>query len=200
MERRWNHRRDMMRAIALAGLLALPLPACVASSRVQPVSVTEADYVPLSKKGASWIYRTVKTGRIEGKLTIVNEGYAVFEGRASTRFSWDYGDRDGRRYDQYLALSEGQVLVIGRDVVTMGSTVESRGRFDPPLLLMKGQVLRRTQMTVPAGQFEGIEVVSKETGFTKTEWWVKGVGLIKQEFLYTSGSRVRHELVQYSIP
>ena len=74
MERRWNHRRDMMRAIALAGLLALPLPACVASSRVQPVSVTEADYVPLSKKGASWIYRTVKTGRIEGKLTIVNEG------------------------------------------------------------------------------------------------------------------------------
>ena len=199
-----------------------------------------ADYVMLSKSGAKWVYnferevtvtkklmglRSKEHKKVNGTLTITNQGERSFEGRNTILFVWKFEQpRGNHSMNYYLATSPEGITLVGREF--QSSRVFVTTRYNPPKLYGKNpltigttwsfsgvahssgtktsskpfeetrSIVGREKVTVPAGQFEAIKLTdlhSRRT--TSTEWWVKGVGLVKGV-----RPRTRFELVSYSIP
>lgn len=153
------------------------------------------------------------TKQESGTLTISNEGEKDFDGLNASLFVSHYQFKFGSysRNSYYRTSPEGTMLV-GSEFI-QPTKPPRRTKHDPPLLYIKNPVLPGTRwrvgkstksvvgqerVKVPAGEFDAVKLVTEgDAGTTTTEWWVKGVGLLKRS---QPSSRLEAELMSYSIP
>lgn len=167
-----------------------------------------------------------KVQRETGTLTITNEGETKFADTRVIRLSWTFAGTIAYQMNLYLTASPDGILLIGSEI-KQGATT-SVERYEPPLLFMKAPVrvgtawdytgsriqrdgkataygvknelVQQETLMTAAGQFEAVRLAGRESnGNSSTEWWAKGVGLIRREEIASSHRSVS-ELVGYSLP
>jgi hypothetical protein len=173
-----------------------------------------ADYFPL-RVGDSWNYRST-TGDTEHSLKVLSEEKEadgttryIVEKRAGVQVQTTFSKPSGwvlmhwERYPEHEGLEAKydpakQVL---QNPLVAGSKWTWNGK-DPTQtdVQEKNEVVGFENVTVLAGKFRAMKVVSQITGaafLTRTSWYADGVGLVKSE---TDGGQIKYgwELVDYS--
>jgi hypothetical protein len=196
--------------IALASLLLVSDASAKKSKPVKPA----ADFFPL-RVGDSWTYRNSEEGGYTFKVLSEEPQPAgsprfVVEISSGVKILNLFSKADGwvllyaERYPEHEGLEAKyeppkQYLPIP---LTVGQKWEWSGH-DPTQTrhTEKNTVTGIEEVTVPAGKFRAMKVVSYVTGgaipMTKTYWYAEGVGLVKST---TEGGQVKYgsELVDYS--
>jgi len=203
----------MRLTITTLGLAALLLVSAALAKTPKPIKPA-ADYFPL-RVGDSWTYRNTEAGGYT--LKVISEepqaggpGRFVVELSSAVKILNTFSKADGwvllhteiypghegleAKYEppkQYLA----NPLAVGRKWEWSGKDATQTERTE------KNTVARVEEVTVPAGKFQAMKVVSTVTGgvvpMTRTNWYADGVGLVKST---TEGGQVKYgsELTDYS--
>jgi len=168
-----------------------------------------------------------KRRKVSGTLTITNQGERSFEGRNTVLFVWKFErPRGNYSINYYLATSPEGITLVGREFQSRGASVKTRydppklygknplkigaiwsytgvahksgTRTASTPFTETRSILASENVAVPAGSFEAIKLVwLQPRGRTTTEWWAKGIGMVKTA---KSSSNFIAELVSYSIP
>jgi hypothetical protein len=201
--------------IRVSATFAVTLLFLTASALAQKSKPAQADYFPL-RVGGSWTYRTTE-GDTEHSLKVTSEekqadGTTRYEVemvsgvKILTSYSktGDWVLMHLQRYPEH----EGMVAKYEParqhlpNPLRAGLRWEWKGR-DPTQteVTEKSQVIGFENVTVPAGKFRAMKVVSEITGgaahMTRTYWYAEGVGLVKSS---TDGGQIKYgfELIDYS--
>jgi hypothetical protein len=201
-----------LRAFLIITLTPFLLVISIAAKKSNPVAV---DHFPL-RVGDSWTYRST-TSATEYSLKVLSEEKqadgtirSLVETSAGVKVQTWYSKAGGRvlmheeRYPEHEALvakyePPRQYL---QNPLVAGSKWEWTGKdYTFTDIHEKNKVVGFEKVTVPAGKFRAMKVVSQVTagkaGMTKTYWYADGVGLVKST---TEGGQIKYgwELIDYS--
>ena len=199
--------------LAATGLMTLGLLSAAVASKPKPPKPAE-DYFPL-RVGDSWTYRNTEEGGYTLKV-ISEEPQAggpsrfVVELSSAVKILNTFSKADGwvllhaERYPEHEGLEAKyeppkQYLA---NPLAVGLKWEWSGK-DPTQVehSEKNTVAGAEAVTVPAGKFRAMKVVSIVTGasipMTRTNWYAEGVGLVKSR---TEGGQIKYgsDLTDYS--
>lgn len=195
--------------------IALTIFLLTVSAAAQKPKSTAVDYFPL-RVGDSWTYRKT-SGETEYRQRVLRE-----EKQADGTTRYLVETSMGARIHTLFSKVNGWVLMHGErypdqerleaeyepakkylpNPLVAGSRWRGEGK-DPtqPELQESNQAIGFEKITVPAGQFRAMKIVSHVTGrstsMTKTCWYADGVGLVKSA---TEGGQIKDswELTDYS--
>jgi len=205
----------MNRIITLTAIVlaTLALRASAAAAKPKPAKV-DADYFPL-RVGDSWTYRNTEEGGYTFKVlsedpqetgpvryVVEFRSGVIIQNTFSKVSGWvlfhaeNYPEHDGLKatYDppkQYLP----NPLVAGQKWEWTGKDPTQMEHHE------KSRVVGLENVTVPAGKFRTMKVVTEVSGgaipMTRTNWYADGVGLVKST---TDGGNIKYgsELTHYS--
>jgi hypothetical protein len=205
--------RSTFNATAVLGVAAL-LFLQSASAKPKPKSEPTADYFPL-RVGDSWTYRNTE----EGGYTLKVLSEEPHEG-GTVRFVVEF--LSGVKVNNTYSKAKGWVLFHGE---TYPEHEGLQATYDPPKQILpnplvvgqkwewsgkdptqvehreSNRVVGVETVTVPAGKFRAMKVVSEITGASvpliRTSWYAAGVGLVKTTNV---GGQIKYgsELTDYS--
>jgi hypothetical protein len=204
---------NKFRILAATSLAALALVSVAAAKKPKPPKPA-ADYFPL-RVGDSWTYRNTEEGGYT--LKVVSEepqaggpSRFVVELSSAVKILNTFSKADGwvllhaERYPEHEGLEAKyeppkQYLA---NPLAVGLKWEWSGK-DPTQVERgeKNTVAGVETVTVPAGKFRAMKVVSTVSGgaipMTRTNWYADGVGLVKST---TEGGQIKYgsELTDYS--
>ena len=208
--------------LALVGIFLFGQPIAALLQRVGGRSfaalkskAAAGDYFPL-RVGDSWTYRNT-SGDGEYSLNVLNE-----EKQADGSIHYLVEMLSGVKIHSWFSKTNGWVLLHAerypehegleaqykparpylQNPFVAGSKWEWNGRdYTQMERSESNQVVGFEKVTVPAGKFRAIKVVSEVTGgvtpMTKTSWYAEGVGLVESR---TEGGKIKYgwELADYS--
>jgi hypothetical protein len=204
---------NKFRMLAASALTMLALVSAAVANKPKPPKAA-ADYFPL-RVGDSWTYRNSEQGGYTLKVTSEEpqaEGASRFvvELLSGVKILNTFSKADGwvllhaERYPEHEGLEAKyeppkQYLA---NPLTVGLKWEWSGK-DPTQVEHgeKNSVVGVETVTVAAGKFRAMKVVSTVTGgatpMTRTNWYADGVGLVKST---TEGGQIKYgsELTEYS--
>lgn len=165
-------------------------------------------------------------GTIARRLEISSEGITTIDGANVTQVVRKGMRPNGSEYFRqvrYMTASAEAITLIGWDF-TSEDEATSKWRFRPAWPVLKNPVVvgamweqngqidisgkthkydvqvevqSRELINVPAGRFETFKVVTRFLNEITTEWWAKGVGVVRRELAGGSGVISTDELVEY---
>src|SRR6266404_6124216 len=204
---------NKVRTLAAITLAALVLASGAAARKPKPTK-PDADYFPL-RVGDSWTYRNSESGGYTLKVlseepqegatvryVVELRSEVIIQNVFSKVAGWvfhhaeSYPEHEGLKaiYDppkQYLP----NPPVAGQKWEWTGKDPTQTERHE------KNRVVRFENITVPAGKFRAMKVMSEVSGASipmiKTNWYADGVGLVKAT---TEGGQIKYgsELTDYS--
>lgn len=203
----------MIRARALS-TIALAILLATISAAAEKSKPAAADYFPL-RVGDSWTYRNT-SGDGEYSLRVLSEEE---QSDGSTRYLMEMVS--GVKIHSWFSKNSGWVLMHGerypeheglevkyeppkqylQNPLVAGSKWEWKGKdYTQTERSENNHVVGFEKVTVPAGKFRAMKVVSEVGGgaaMTKTYWYADGVGLVKST---TEGGQIKYgwELTNYS--
>ena len=192
------------------GVWMAVIVAGVAASAADAPSVSSLDYWPMAP-GTTWVYadgqgrqrvvRVVDQERLDDERVTVVEH--TVSGDAAPAWLY-YAVRDG----QVLLIAQREMGKVQRrlrvPLVFWPATVAlgTRWRLVPANDRSPERVIvRREQVSVPAGTYEALVIFSyAKTGITTTQWRAAGVGVLREVTQRPDGSRQTMELLRFEIP
>lgn len=201
-----NKRRQalmVLAAAAIVGSCATGVP-----MTVRPERTTAAEMQPL-EVGWQWVYVT-SANALCRRHVAAREAVGRFDcavvvetiGDVQNRY-WIRSERDGlklyRFADRYARQDMDDPLVWFKYPARIGETWEYEARHGPVEILCQGRYEADDTITVPAGRFTCARVrtvgtCEQTTVFDKTEWYARGIGLVRQEITYYDGRHASMEL------